>query len=313
MTKNAPAGVSIQRNSMLRRYMRRHWVLYAMLLLPVLYYIIFKYVPMVGNVLAFRRYRPGMSPFGTEWTMRYFERFLRDPMFWRAFRNTLVISVFNILVNFPIPIIFAILLNEVRIKPFQKFVQTVSYVPRFVSTVVVIAILNELLSPSSGLVNRLLESLGMEAIYFMNETEWFRPVYILSETWQFTGWTAIIYLAAITSISPDLFEAAEIDGAGRLQRIWYVTVPCILPTIAVMLIINVGHMLRLGFEKVLLMYTPANSSVSDIIDTLVYRTGLQSQNYSYATAVGLFSGLIGLVLVISANTASKKLTGESIY
>ena len=185
--------------------------------------------------------------------------------------------------------------------------------PRFISTVVVIAILNEILSPSSGILNQFLGLFGVDPIYFMNEPQWFRPVYILSETWQFTGWTAIIYLAAITSISPDLFEAAEMDGASRLQQIWYVTIPSILPTIMIMLIMNVGHMLSLGFEKVLLMYTPSNSGVSDIIDTLVYRTGLVSQNYSYATAIGLFSGIVGLILVTSSNAVSRKLTSESIY
>ncbi len=147
----------------------------------------------------------------------------------------------------------------------------------------------------------------------MNQSSWFRPIYILSETWQFTGWTAIIYLAAITSISPDLFEAAEMDGASRLQQIWYVTIPSILPTVMVMLIMNVGHLLSLGFEKILLMYSPANSGVSDIIDTMVYRVGLAQQNYSYATAIGLFSGIIGLILVTTSNAVSKKLTGESIY
>ena len=264
-----------------RKHLKRYWVLYAMLVLPVAYYIVFKYVPMVGNVLAFRRYRPGKGPFGTEWTLRYFDRFLRDPMFWRALRNTLVLSIGNILINFPIPILFAILLNEVRAKKFKKFVQTVSYMPRFISTVVVIAILNEILSPSSGILNQFLGLFGVDPIYFMNEPQWFRPVYILSETW--------------------------------LQQIWYVTIPSILPTIMIMLIMNVGHMLSLGFEKVLLMYTPSNSGVSDIIDTLVYRTGLVSQNYSYATAIGLFSGIVGLILVTSSNAVSRKLTGESIY
>lgn len=160
-----------------RKHLKRYWVLYAMLVLPVAYYIVFKYVPMVGNVLAFRRYRPGKGPFGTEWTLRYFDRFLRDPMFWRALRNTLVLSIGNILINFPIPILFAILLNEVRAKKFKKFVQTVSYMPRFISTVVVIAILNEILSPSSGILNQFLGLFGVDPIYFMNEPQWFRPVY----------------------------------------------------------------------------------------------------------------------------------------
>ena len=289
-----------------RKHLKRYWVLYAMLVLPVAYYIVFKYVPMVGNVLAFRRYRPGKGPFGTEWTLRYFDRFLRDPMFWRALRNTLVLSIGNILINFPIPILFAILLNEVRAKKFKKFVQTVSYMPRFISTVVVIAILNEILSPSSGILNQFLGLFGVDPIYFMNEPQWFRPVYILSETWQFTGWTAIIYLAAITSISPDLFEAAEMDGASRLQQIWYVTIPSILPTIMIMLIMNVGHMLSLGFEKVLLLQTELNKATSDIIAVYVYEQGIINAKYSYSTAVGLFNTVVNIILLIIVNRIAKK-------
>jgi putative aldouronate transport system permease protein len=297
------------------RHFRRYWQLYLMMLIPLAHFLLFKYVPLFGNILAFRRFRPGMGPFGTDWVgFAYFERFMRDPMFWRAFRNTLVLSLLNLMINFPIPIVFALLLNEVRNVWFKRFVQTVSYMPRFISTVVVIAILGELLSPSTGLINRLLGALfGMEPIYFMNEPQYFRPIYIFSETWQFTGWTAIIYLAAITGINKELFEAAEIDGATRIQTIRYVTIPCIMSTIMILLILNIGSMLSLGFEKILLMYTPSNSSVSDIIDTLVYRTGLISQNYSYATAIGLFSGVVGVILVTSANWLSRKSTGESIY
>lgn len=296
------------------KYLRRYWALYAMMVLPILYFVIFKYIPMFGNILAFRRYRPGMSPFGSEWVQfNYFERFLRDPMFWRAIRNTLIISALNLLINFPMPIIFAIMLNEVRHGRYRKAVQTVAYFPRFISTVVIIAVLNELLSPSTGLINRVIESFGGQAVYFMNEPGYFRPIYVLSDTWQFTGWTAIIYLAAITGVNLELYESAEIDGATRWQRIRFVTIPSIMPTITTMLILQIGRMLTLGFEKVLLMYTPANSRVSDILDTLIYRTGLQNQNYSYATAIGLFSGIISLILVSSSNAASKRMTGESIY
>ena len=312
--KSAATELDKQRQKAQRiAYFKQYWVLYAMLVLPVAYYIIFRYVPMVGNVLAFRRYRPGKGMFGVEWTLVYFERFLGDPTFWRAFKNTIVLSLSNLIVNFPIPIIFAIALNEIRWTPFKKFAQTASYIPRFVSTVVVIAILNEFLSPSSGFLNMLLKSMGIEPIYFMNEKEWFRPVYIFSEAWQFTGWNAIIYLAAITGINQDLYEAAEIDGASRWQRIWSVTLPSILPTIMVMLILNVGSILSLGFEKILLMYTPANSAVSDILDTMVYRVGLTNNSYSYATAVGLFTGVVGLILVSLSNYTSKKLTGDGIY
>ena len=299
----------------LSAHVARYWQLYAMMALPLAYFILFKYVPLAGNVLAFRRYRPGMGPFGTEWVgLRYFERFTRDPAFWRAFRNTLVLSVMNLVVNFPIPIAFAVLLNEVRNLRFKKVVQTISYMPRFISTVVVIAILTELLSPSTGIVNHVLGSVfGMKPVYFMNEARAFRWIYVLVDTWQYTGWTAIIYLAAITGISVDLYEAATIDGATRAQQVFHVTLPSILPTIMVMLILNVGRLLSLGFEKVLLMYTPANSGVSDIIDTLVYRTGLADQNYSYATAVGLFSGVVGVLLISTSNAMSRRLTGESIY
>lgn len=308
-------GVTMNRRETFKSHFQRYWQLYAMLLAPVIYFIIFKYVPMFGNILAFRRYRPGLGPYGTDWVgLRYFEKFMGDRAFWQAFRNTLTLSILNLLVNFPIPIVFAVMLNEVRHLRFKKLVQTVSYMPRFISTVVVIAIMGELLSPSTGLVNTFLHNaFGMTPVYFMNEPQYFRALYVLTDTWQFTGWTAIIYLAAITGISSDLFEAATIDGATRLQQIIYVTIPSILPTIMVMFIMSVGRLLSLGFEKVLLMYTPSNSSVSDIIDTLVYRTGLANQNYSYATAIGLFSGVIGVVLVSLSNFISRKTTGDGIY
>lgn len=308
-------GINLSGKENMRKHLRKYWALYLMMVLPVLYFVIFKYVPMFGNILAFRRYQPGKGPFGTEWRgLYYFRRFMNDPAFWNAFKNTLVLSLWNLVINFPLSIIFAILLNEVRAPRFKKTVQTISYMPRFISTVVIIAILNEVLSPSSGILNRFLVSaFGIEPIYFTNLPQYFRAIYVLTDSWQYTGWTAIIYLAAITGINTDLFEAAEIDGAGRLQKIRYVTIPSIMPTIMVMLILQVGRMLSLGFEKVLLLYTPANSTVSDILDTLVYRTGLQNQNYSYASAIGLFSGVIGLILVSSANAFSRKVTGESIY
>jgi putative aldouronate transport system permease protein len=311
MTRNS-IGVNKASN---KKYLFRYWQLYAMMVLPLFYFILFKYVPMFGNILAFRRYRPGMGAFGTEWVgLQYFQRFWNDPAFWSAFKNTLTLSVMNILFNFPIPILFAVMLNEVGHYGFKKTVQTVSYMPRFISTVVVIAILGELLSPSSGMLNILMGRIfGKPPVYYMNDPEYFRIIYILIDTWQYTGWTAIIYLAAITAIPPELYEAAVIDGATRIQQIRYITIPAIMPTIMVMLILNIGRLLSLGFEKVLLMYTPDNSKVSDIIDTLVYRTGLANQNYSYATAIGLFSGIIGVILVTGSNYMSKRLTGEGIY
>lgn len=299
------------------RYFANNWQLYVMMLVPLVYFLLFKYVPMFGNILAFRRFRPLTGPFGVRWEgLRYFNQFLSQPDFWRAFRNTLTLAAMNLVINFPIPIMFAILLNELRSLKFKKLVQTVSYMPRFVSTVVVISILTEMLSPSSGMLNRLIQQLtGQPGVFYMNEAAYFRPLYILTDMWQYTGWSAIIYLAAITGINGDLFEAGRIDGASRVQLIWYVTLPTILPTIMVMFILRVGHLLSLGFEKVLLMYTPSNSVVSDIIDTYVYRMSIAATapQYSYATAIGLFSGVIGLILVSSSNLLSRKLTGESIY
>jgi len=314
MTEVSVRPVAASSSSRLQHF-RRYWQLYVMMVVPLCFLLLFKYAPLIGNVLAFRRFRPGMSPWGTDWVgLTYFKRFLHDPAFWSAFENTLILSFGNILINFPIPIIFAIMLSEVRHVRFRKLIQTISYMPRFISTVVIIAILSEILSPSSGLLNRFLsEVFGMSPIYFMNEPAYFRPIYILTETWQFTGWTAIIYLAAITGINRELFEAADIDGAGRFQKVRYVTIPSIMSTIMVLLILNVGSMLHLGFEKILLMYTPSNNMVSDIIDTLIYRQGLMNQAYSYATAIGLFNGVIGVILVSSANWFSKKMTGDSIY
>ena len=303
----------------LRHYMGRYWQFYLMMLLPLIYFILFKYVPMFGNVLAFRHYKPLGGPYGDRWAsgykvwpapFRYFEQFLLKAEFWVAFR------VENLVINFPFPIIFAILLNELRNLKLKKFVQTVSYVPRFVSTVVVISILSELLSPSMGLLTRLIDKVfGVGRIYYMNEPQYFRFLYILTDMWQFTGWTAIIYLAAITGISSDMFEAARIDGASRFQQIIYITLPTIMPTIMVMLILNVGHLLSLGFEKVLLMQTSTNMAVSDIIDTYVYRytLGSSSPQYSLGAALGLFNGVIGLILVSTSNYVSRRLTGNSIY
>lgn len=301
------------------KYLANNWQLYVMLLIPLLHFILFKYVPMFGNILAFRKFRPQTGPYGVAWAKpwyRYFAQFLSQPEFWKVFKNTLQLAVLNLVINFPIPIIFAILLNELKNIRFKKLVQTLSYMPRFVSTIVVVSILKELLSPTSGVLNKFFQVVfNQPANFYMNESQYFRAIYILSDMWQHMGWSAIIYLAAITGISNDLYEAAKIDGATRFQLMKYVTLPSILPTIIVMFILRIGHLLSLGFEKVLLMQTPSNMVVSDIIDTYVYRMGIDAliPQYSYATAIGLFGGIIGLILVAGSNFACRKLTGESIY
>ncbi len=305
----------IKRERDYRNHLRKYWQLYVLMILPICYFVIFKYIPMIGNVLAFRRYSPGKSILGVEWVgFRYFKMFMRDPSFHKAIKNSLVLSFSNLLINFPMPIILALIINEIRWKRWKKFIQTVSYIPRFISIVVVVSIITAILSPSSGVVNHILKTyFDMEPIYFMNEPQYFRIIYILSDMWQYSGWTAIIYLAAITGISSEMYESAEMDGASRLKQIWYITIPSIMPTITVMLILSVGRILTIGFEKVLLMYTPNNASTSDIIDTLVYRLGILGGSYSYATAIGLFTGVIGFTLVATSNFISKKVTGNSIY
>lgn len=295
--------------------MRKYWQLYALMALPILYFLLFKFLPMAGNIIAFRKYRLGQSIFGVEWSgLKYFNMFMRDPSFWRAFGNTLKLSMLNLIITFPVPVVFALLLNEIQNSRMKKFIQTVSYLPRFFSTVVIVSMMSEILSPTTGIVNKTLQSLfGMTPIYFMGEPEWFRFNYIVSDIWQFTGYTAVIYFAAITGVSQELYEAAMIDGANRWQQTFYVTIPSIFSTIMVMLIMKIGQLMTVSFEKVLLMYNTQNSSASDIIDTFVYRIGLTQTNYSYATAVGLFGAVVGLVLVFGANRLSRSLTGESLY
>lgn len=298
-----------------RRDLRKNRHYYLLLLLPIVYYLVFKYMPMFGNIIAFRKYRLGLSMYGTEWSgLRYFRLFMSDPSFWSAFKNTLVLSVLNLIIGFPLPIIFALLINEIRNVRAKKLVQTISYLPRFISTVVVVGMLKEILSPSTGIVNTVLHQLtGADPIFFTNEPQWFRTIYIASDLWQFMGWNAIVYLAALSGVDPELYESAVIDGANRFQQTLYVTLPGIMSTILITLILSIGYILSLGFEKVLLLYTPINSSTSDTLEMFVYRMGLQRNNYSYGAAVGLFSGVIAWVLLSSSNFVSKRITGIGIF
>lgn len=298
----------------LKKDLKKDALLYILLILPVLYFIIFRYIPIAGLVLAFRRYMPGKSIFGEQWVgLRYFNLFINDPSFWTAFKNNIIISVLNISINFPIPIIFALLLNEINNSVFKKVVQTVTYLPRFISTVVVVGMIKEILSPSTGAVNLLLKSFGYDTVFFINEPEWFRAIYISSHVWQYTGWSAIIYIAALSSIDMALYEAAMIDGANRFKQTIYITIPGIMPIIMINLILSVGHMLSVGFEKILLLYTPTTMSTADVISTFVYRMGIEQNSYSYATAVGLFEAIIGLGLVLSTNYIARKFSETSLF
>lgn len=296
-----------------RHALKTDWRLYSLLLLPLLYFAIFKYIPMAGNVIAFRRFRPGGSIFGDEWVgMRYVEMFINDPTFWRVFWNTLILGGLTLAVTFPLPIVLALMFNELRSRRFKRIAQSISYLPHFMSIVIVAGIVLQLTS-LSGTVNQILTSFGGETIPFMQEPGWFRPIYVTSEVWQTVGWGTILYLAALTTIDPQLYEAARIDGANRWKQMWHVTIPGITPTMVVLLILNVGTFMAVGFEKVLLLYNPLTYETADIIATYVYRIGITSSNFSYATAIGLFEALIGLVLILSANGIAKKLGGNSLW
>lgn len=309
----AAAAIDVPKQSV-SKHIRKYWQFYAMMLIPVVYYIIFRYVPMAGNIIAFRRYRAGSSIFGDEWSgLKYFNQFIQDQNFWRAFRNTLLLNFKYLLISFPLTLIFALLLNEVKNVAFKKIVQTISYLPHFISMVIVAGMVREVLS-TSGPINNLIKALGGEAITFISLPEWFTSIFVVSGVWQGIGWGTILYLAAMSGINPELYEAAALDGANKFQQCLHVTIPAILPTVSTLLVLNVGSLCgSAAFEKVFLLYNPTTYDTADIIATYVYRMGLQSGNYSYATAVGLFQGIINLVLLTVANRASRSLTGSALW
>lgn len=292
----------------------RDWQLYSLLLLPVAYYVIFKYGPMLGNIIAFRKYVPGQSWLGTEWVgLKYFKMFVFDPNFWLKFRNTIVIGITSLIFGFPFPIILALLLNELKNIKFKKTIQTISYLPHFLSIVVVAGMIIDILSPSSGFVNRIAEAMTGHTVQFLQVSSYFVPIYVISGIWQETGWGAILYLAALTNINPELYEAAELDGAGRWKQTLHVTLPGILPTIMILLILNVGSVLNVGFEKVLLLYNPIIYDTADVISTYLYRIGLEMNSFSYATAIGLFDSVIGFILIALTNHVSKKYSETGLW
>jgi putative aldouronate transport system permease protein len=296
-----------------RRAVRRDWQLYSLAILPLLFFLVFRYLPMIGNVIAFRRFEPGGSLFGEEWVgLRYVRMFLEDPTFWQVFRNTLWIGGLTLLFCFPVPIVLALLLNEVRRRSLKRFVQSVSYLPHFLSIVIVAGITMQMLA-SDGPVNHVLGWFGHDPVRFIQEPEWFRAIYVGSEIWQTAGWGTILYLAALTTIDEDLYEAARIDGANRWQQIRHVTLPGIRPTMVTLLILNIGTFLAVGFEKVLLLYNPLTYPTADVISTYVYRAGVESNSFSYAAAIGLFEAIIGLVLITSANQLSRRTVGTSLW
>lgn len=298
----------------LKRKILKYKEIYLMFAVPFIYLIIFKYAPMAGNVLAFRRYSARAPMFGTEWVgLTYFKMLFSDVNFYQRLLNTVILSVETLVITFPIPIIFALLINELKSVGMKRFVQTVSYLPHFISIVVVVGFINQLLSPNTGVINAVREYFGFAEVNYIAKPEWFRTIYIASNVWQDMGWNAIIYIAALSSVDAQLYEAAMIDGAGRWKQTIHVTIPGIMPTIIITLIMSVGNMLAIGYEKVLLLMNDLNKETADIITTYVYRLGIVDGNYSYSTAVGLFNAVVGLILVYIANFVSRKVSETSLW
>jgi len=292
---------------------RNRWI-YVMLLPGILYFLIFKYIPMFGLVISFQDYKPFKGITGSEWVgFAHFERLFTHPDFWKILSNTLILFGLNLLFYFPVPIVLALMLNEVRSAFFKRLFQTLVYLPHFMSWVIIVSISYVMLTMDGGIINELLVKLGFSKINFLLSPEWFRPTYILQVIWREAGWGTIIYLAAIASIDPGLYEAARMDGAGRLRQIWHITLPAIRSVIIVLLILKIGDVLELGFEHVYLLLNSMNRSVAEIIDTYVYTTGLRQMQFSYSAAVGFFKSAVGLVLVMLANRLAKKFGEEGIY
>ncbi|NLG23952.1 MAG: sugar ABC transporter permease [Clostridiales bacterium] len=296
------------------RALRRDRYLYLILLPVVAYFALFKYVPMYGLVISFMDYSVFRGIGGSEWVgLSNFWSFFQSVYFFRLMRNTLLISVYGLLFTFPIPIALALLFNEMKSGLYKRLAQTISYLPHFISTVVVVSMLTTMLSAQNGIFNNAIAALGGERIRFLQEPGMFRTIYIASDAWQSAGWSSIIYLAAIAGVSPELYEAATIDGAGRLGRALHVTLPSILPTITILLVMNMGNLLSVGYEKILLMYNELTYETADVISTYVYRKGILDNDYGYSTAVGLFNSGVNLLLLFAANMLSRKLGEVSLW
>ncbi len=300
---------------LVRAFRRDKW-LYLIMLLPLIYYALFWYYPMYGVTLAFKQYKPKLGIIGSPWAsengMKYVNQVIRDPYFWTVFRNTIILNLENLAITFPAPVVLALLLNEVSHQRYKRVVQTVTYLPHFLSTVVVVGMMNSMFN-STGIVNQIISGLGFEKVNFLNDAATFRPMYIGSNIWQNIGWDTIIFLSALSGLDMQLYEAARIDGAGRWKQTLHITIPGILPTIIIMLILAMGKIMNVSYQKILLMMTGSNQSVSDVISTYVYRRGITKADFSYATAVNLFQSLVSLLFVAVTNWISRRTSETSLW
>lgn len=309
----ASIGPIKDRNSLGRRMWKERWF-YVLLLPGLVYFILFKYLPMWGIVMAFQNYQPFVGIWKSKWVgLQHFEYFFNEPDFWMLLRNTLYIALLDLVVFFPITIVLALLLNEVRKELFKRFVQTMVYIPHFVSWVVIVGISYTFLTTEGGILNDLFASFGWEKVNFLMSEFWFRPLIITQLIWKDAGWGTIIFLAALAGIDPSLYESSRLDGANRFQQMLHITIPSIRSVIVILLILRLGNFLDLGFEQIFLMLNALNREVGEVFDTYVYVVGIQQGQFSYSAAVGLFKSVVGLVLVMGANTLAKKFGEEGIY
>ncbi|WP_082593338.1 ABC transporter permease [Paenibacillus sp. Soil766] len=300
----------------LKKNASNHWQLYLLMLLPIIYLIIFKYVPMYGALIAFKNYLPTKGVWGSEWVgLKHFDRFFHSYEFVRIMKNTVLLSIYSLFAGFPFPIILALSLNYVNSRFFKKSVQMITYAPHFISVVVMVGIILQMMDPRVGLVQKIMTYFGLPTINFMGIPEWFSHVFVWSGIWQNVGFSCIIYLAALAAVDPSLHEAAVVDGANKVRRMWHVDLPGIMPVAVILLIMNTGHVLDIGFEKVLLLQNPLNMSSSEVIDTFVYKVGLASTaiNYSYSSAIGLFKSVINLILLVLVNRIARQLGQTSLW
>jgi putative aldouronate transport system permease protein len=299
---------------LLGRKLKRDKYLYFLAIPGMIFFLVFKYIPIWGILIAFQEYSPVRGMLGSPWVgFAHFERFFANDQFWLLFRNTLMINLLNLTLFFPLPILFALLMNELKSVVYKRIVQSIVYLPHFLSWVIIAGLTFILLSMSRGLVNEVLVNMGMEKIQFLNDPDLFWIMLTVQSIWKETGWGTIIFLAAIAGTDPQLYEAAKMDGANRLRQMWHVTLPSIRNVIVVLLILRLGHMMDIGFEQVFLMYNGAVSNVAEVFDTYVYRVGVQQGQFSFSTAVGLFKSAIGFILVVLSNWLAKKFGDEGIY
>lgn len=309
-------ATALQRSpaSELMHTLRRDWMLYAMLLPAIIWFAVFMYQPMVGLQIAFKQFSAYKGVEGSPWIgFEHFVTLFESDFFWRAIKNTVTISLMSLVLASPVPIILALMINEVQAKGLRKGIQTIVYLPHFVSFVIVAGIVIAVLSPNTGIVNHAIEALGFERTYFLTRPEWFRGIYIGSSIWKEAGFDSIIYLAAIMGINPALYESAQIDGATRWQMITRITLPCIVPTIAVLFVIRLGNVLEVGYEYIILLYQPTTYETADVISTYIYRVGLQGARYDIAAAAGVFNAVVALLLVLVANKVSRRLTRTGVF